>query len=444
MTNFRPFCFGCGAVLLAGMASQAIAQHLLQPNPCEPKDARVVYDANQGVCWLADANFAAHEEGKKIQAEMGVTDIQANGMMDYPTAQSWVAALNAYNQGQGYLGHNNWQLPASPLLDSTCGSLGPQGASFGALCQGNGLGSLYYAGLQQIFPGNVAPSFGATVGPIQNLQIAYYWTQADGGLNGIKVFSFASGQGDATTTRDSFYYVLPMVPSQFGPIVDGDGKVPDCGAGAKVVVYTDGPAANQAVFDCVTGKTWLANANLAASNALGITADDQILEPRPWPSPNPITLTLAPIQQGAMLFATAGEWVAALNAVDNGPGRPPGYLGSNKWQLPNVTTQANDLLELYQDLSPTSHDVAHFQVRGTFGPFADLQPFFYWEQCVPQPINFQYPQFDRGAQACLGGNAPPGERSNQMNYDFTFGYGLQATDAYFLKYFVMVYYPAPR
>jgi len=53
---------------------------------------------------------------------MGVVGIQQNGMMDYPTAQAWVRALNAYNNGQGYLGHTNWQLPASPMLDSSCGS----------------------------------------------------------------------------------------------------------------------------------------------------------------------------------------------------------------------------------------------------------------------------------------------------------------------------------
>ena len=146
-------------------------------------------------------------------------------------------------------------------------------------------------------------SFGTGVGRFQNLQIAYYWTRAAGGLNGIKVFSFASGQADATTTRDSFYYVLPIVPSQFGPI----GAAPACAPGAGVVPYTDGPAANQAVYDCVTGNTWLANANLAATNALGIASDDHILEPTPWPSANPILLTPALIQGGAMLFDTAAN-----------------------------------------------------------------------------------------------------------------------------------------
>ncbi len=404
--------------------------------------ANVVFDDNNQVYWLADANFAASEEGREIQAQMGVTGIAPNGMMDYPTAQAWVAALNAYNNGQGYLGHHNWQLPASPMLDSTCGALGPQGASFGGLCQGSTLGNLYYVGLQQTFPADVARNFSTSVGPIYNLQLAYYWTQASGGIGGIKVFSFASGQADSTTTRDSFYYVLPMIPSRFGPIIGADGTTPTCEAGSNVVLYTSGPAAYSAVYDCVTGNTWLANANLAATDPLGITSADQILEPRPWPSPNPIVLTPAAIQRGAMLYTTANQWIAALNAVDNGPGNPPGYLGSNHWQLPDVTAAGNDLVHLYDDLNLSSMDIARLQVRGRVGPFYNLQPFFYWEQCVTQPVDFQYPQFAQSAADCVNGNAPPSLLGNQMNYDFTFGYGLQGTDASFLKYFVIVNYPA--
>jgi hypothetical protein len=36
--------------------------------------------------------------------------------MSYPAATAWVNAKNAAN----YLGHNNWQLPASPNVDPTC------------------------------------------------------------------------------------------------------------------------------------------------------------------------------------------------------------------------------------------------------------------------------------------------------------------------------------
>ena len=55
---------------------------------------RVVFDVNNQVYWLADANFAARTEGQNIQREMGITTINPNGTMDYETAQAWVQALN--------------------------------------------------------------------------------------------------------------------------------------------------------------------------------------------------------------------------------------------------------------------------------------------------------------------------------------------------------------
>src|SRR5579862_7814011 len=91
-----------------------------QDNPCQTAQpvstlgsapvpqATIVYDPNQGGCWLANANLAGNPN---TVASLGVTGVTPNGSMDYATAQKWVAALNAYNSGSGYLGHNNWQLP---------------------------------------------------------------------------------------------------------------------------------------------------------------------------------------------------------------------------------------------------------------------------------------------------------------------------------------------
>ncbi len=384
----------------------------------------IIHDVNQHLCWLADANFAASSAGQAIQAQMGVSGIEPNGAMDYTTAQSWVAALNAVDGGKGYLGHHTWQLPGTPMKDPTCGALGPQGASFGGLCQGDALGNLYYQLLNQMLPDDVAPGFGASVGPLQNVQLAYYWTSSDAGVGGKQVFSFI-GIGDATTTNDSYYYVLPMVPSSYGPIVGTDGKAPTCGAGATVVLYTDGPAANQAVYDCVTGNTWLVDANLANTNAFGLTGDvpGGITEKRPYPQPNPTTITAPQISGGAMLFTTATQWVTALASSD--------YLGSMHWQLP---ASAADMRALYTHLQLAAGD-ALLAFQGSAGPFQNLQPFFYWETCVPDPNGTGGTSAD-----CAQGNAPPSASGNQMNFDFTFGYGIQATDAATLKYFAMVNY----
>lgn len=385
---------------------------------------QIVYDSNNRVIWLADANFAASEEGRKIAREMGVSGIGQNVTMDYTTAKEWVSALNRCNNGSGWLNHNDWQLPASPMKDPTCGALGPQGASFDGLCRGNELGNLYYVGLNLMFPDNVVPAFGATVGLFENMQVSYYWTAADGGLHGKKVFSFASGMADATTIGDSYYYVLAMVPEQFGPI---GGEAPQSPDHSGLVLYNQGPAKGKAVYDYATGISWLVNGNLAASESFGLTGEVSIEEKRPYPRPGHPTLIKAPlISGGAMLWETATRWIEAMNTE--------GYAGSIHWQLPDSPVQ---LRALFQHLGLISGDV-RLMVKENVGPFRNLQPFFYWEKCAPGLNGTGGTSID-----CENGNAPPGKGTppQQMNYDFTFGYGIQATDVHSLKYFVMVCYP---
>jgi len=382
----------------------------------------IVYDANNQVYWLADANFAATQS-------FGISGIDSNGAMDYPTAQKWVAKLNAYENGRGYLGHNNWQLPATPLIDATCGATGPGGASFGALCKGNALGNLYYVGLGNRYPLDAAPSPGAKVGPLQNLQPSYYWTNTSGGVRGRgkQVFSFNSGQPDVSETRDAYYYVLPMVPQTAGPI-GGSSMAPSCASGASLELYTQGPAANQAVYDCSKtaskGLSWPVNANLAAlaSSVFGVKGTVQVQYPL-----HSIILTVPKItRRGAMLWNTAQtQWLPALRGYQG-----KGYLESKYWQLPN---SPSDLATLFDQLGLASaHQRLRLLAPGDVGPFRNLQPFFYWEVCAPGP--------GKTSPDCDAGNAPKARR--QLNYDFNFGNGLQSTDLFTLKYFVMVYYTA--
>lgn len=60
----------------------------------------LIYDDVLDVTWLQNANLAASET-------FGVSGIQANGSMDWATAQNWISAMNASN----YQGFNNWRLP---------------------------------------------------------------------------------------------------------------------------------------------------------------------------------------------------------------------------------------------------------------------------------------------------------------------------------------------
>jgi hypothetical protein len=222
-----------------------------------------------------------------------------------------------------------------------------------------------------------------------------------------------------------------MVPKQYGPI-GGAAAAPTCSGGSHLALYSQGSAADQAVYDCETGITWLANANLAKlpKYDFGLKGDlpGGIHYNRPYPSRHPITLKAPLINGGAMLWDTARRWVEAMNDPQGGPG----YLGSKHWQLPDSPA---DLRTLYDHLQLSAGD-ARLMFKRTVGPFQNLQPFFYWETCVLQPNEA------KGASACAEGNAPSGKAGRQMNFDFTFGYGLLSTDLATLNYFVMVYYPA--
>ena len=392
-------------VLLTCCAGLAVAQS----NPCQPAQAAIVYDPNQGLCWLANANLAGDAN---MQSSLGVGGIDANGSMDYATALRWVAALNSYNHGSGYLGHNNWQLPVAALLDKSCADVGSNGGSFGPQCSGSALGSLYSASLKQTFPASVAPGFGATVGPLRNLKASYYWAaQNNGGASGNpnggqEMFSFANGIQGGTTINDTFYYTLPMVAGAIG-------TAPLCPAGgAAVVPYSAGPAAGNAIYDCNTGYTWPADANLAATNGFGMTGNIALTYPSR-------TITVPKISGGAMLFDTATQWIQAMNGSK--------YLGSSGWQMPKDSAV---LEALFNDLNLAPGD-SRLMWTGTLGAFQNLQPSYYWACARDQSGNSQSP--------CTG--YAPANGSSQLQWSFDFDYGFQSTSSLVQKYFVAVYYP---
>ena len=391
---------------------------LAQPNPCRTTQpvstlgsppvpqAPIIHDPNQSVCWLANADLAGDPA---MRTALGVTGIYSNGSMDYATAQKWVAALNAYNNGAGYLDHIDWQFPAAPMVDVTCANAGPDGASFGPLCSGSGLSNLYSAGLRLTFPASAVPGFGATVSPLHNLKSSYYWAlQNDGGPSGAsnggqEVFSFSAGIQGGVTTQDNYFYTLPMIPVAIG-------TSPSCSAnGPTVIPYTTGPAAGNAVYDCNTKYTWAADGNMAASNAYGITGSVTI------PASSSRTITAPKISNGAMLFDTATQWMRALNNSQ--------YLGSSAWQIP---ASAAVLKDLFTDLNLAPGD-SRFTATGASGPFQNLQPFYYW--------GCQRDQSGISQSPCTG-YAP-----SDLQWTFNLDAGFQPTSSLAQHFFVMVYYP---
>jgi hypothetical protein len=363
-------------------------------------DGQTVYDPNLHVTWLADANLPGTQT-------FGVSNINASGSMDYATALRWVAAMNALDNGAGYLGHNNWQLPTAPTHDGSCAKTGRNGESFGFHCSGSALGSLYYGSLGFREPDTVVRIPANTLGPFHDFQPYLYWSGSAAGdpKQGFVSFSFNSGFQGANVTLN-YLYVLPMIKGKLA------GTPPAAGAGLQV------NPGGQTVYDPVAQVTWLADANLAAKQTFGVA------------DVNP---------DGSMDHATAVQWIAAMNQADQGRG----YLGQTNWQLPetvapdpscsiatNGTTgfgcTGSPMGELFYKqlgLRPGQSAAAVPDVK--VGPFHNIQPYLYWA-C----------QAETAASPCAS-NGP----ADNFEWNFSFGNGFQGTNLLANNLYVMVYYP---
>jgi hypothetical protein len=140
----------------------------------------------------------------------------------------------------------------------------------------------------------------------------------------------------------------------------------------SVLVAGDG---GRTLHDSRLAVTWLADANLAASETFGV------------PYVN---------KSGSMSYATAVRWVAAMNASNSGAG----YLGHTNWQLPTVpdidatcaltgphgerfgfNCSASALGSLYYvSLGLREPDSAVPNSQNQVGPFQNFQPYLYWSK----------------------------------------------------------------
>lgn len=78
-------------------------------------------------------------------------------------------------------------------------------------------------------------------------------------------------------------------------------------ANATLMLRSIGSGTDNAVYDDVLDITWLADANLAASNTFGVSGINV---------------------SGTMTWSTAQNWIAAMNSAN--------YLGYNDWRLPTM------------------------------------------------------------------------------------------------------------
>jgi len=385
------------AALLATVLSPLAANAALTLSP----DSTTVYDSANNINWLADANLAATEQfGIPVCNSTRIQPcVNADGSMNYASAQAWLQAMNAAN----YLGHSNWQFPTTPTTDNGCGKVGPQGNSFGFGCTAGALGSLYYNGLGLKAPNTAVAVPGNTVGPFSNFQPYLYWYGSPG-MGGNATLSFNTGFQGANTV-DNFLYLLPMIPGKIA------GTPAATGTGLQV------NPGGQTIYDPVSNVTWLANANLAASNAFGL----------PYCT-TPTAPATCVDQDGAMTIASATQFLANMNSYNGS-----GYLGQNRWQLPVTDvsctgygcSENNDpMAELFYNQLGLGEGISVVAAPGTgVGPFIHVQPYLYWT-CGGATIQ----------SAC---STPP---ATNFEWTFSFGDGFLGTDILSNEFYVMPYY----
>jgi hypothetical protein len=312
-------------------------------------EGKIVYDVVNKVTWLADMNLP-HDPGFRFDFQPcdGSDNepqpcIWASGSMNYTSAEQWVKALNHYNNGNGYLGHQNWQLPTAPLKAYDCSGTGPSPyrESFAFGCNTSALGFLYHTALGFRAPNTAVPIPANTVGPFLNFQPNIYWSSSGG-----------------------------IAPLQ----VNSPGMV----------------------FDPETNVTWLADANLAAHETFGL--------PRCETAPSP---TLCVARDGSMNDASAKQFIINMNAYNGGAGYlgqvnwalPPLDARCPLYGCGGVRNPMGNLY--YNQLNFPTRTLAGTPVVPVpdieVGPFNNLQPLPYWA-CLADTVQGACEPTDRGGE----------------------------------------------
>jgi len=331
--------------------------------------------------------------------------------MDYPSAAQWVLAMNHAH----YQGHSNWQLPTAPSKDPSCAGTGTDDNSFGFGCNANAMGYLYYKALGFHAPNTAVPMPPNRVGPFRNFQPDRYWSDSSGvNQNPITNFNFVDGSQGGGTGGD-FHYVLPMIP----------GIMPSSGPGLQV------NPGGQTIYDGTAQVTWLADANLAASDTLGL--------PR---CQTPTTPTYCVALDGSMNDASAGQFINNMNAYDQGAG----YLGRTGWQLPHVSIRCQTFGCVTDNPMGVLFYIQFGLLAGqpvveppdiAVGPFLNLWPSTYWSCAITNTQNPTQPPIQDPIQAPCDST---GANANEAEFGFSFGNGYLGTATQPAYRFVTAYY----
>jgi len=195
----------------------------------------LIYDDVLNITWLQDANLAATNT-------FGVSGINADGTMNWTTAQAWIAAMNT----AGYLGFSDWRLPTTPDAGTPFvfgwDGVQPYSYTYGYNMTTSEMGYMFYVNLGNVglrptdYNGGSVPdrspgTFGLlNVGPFQNFgqpfpdtQALPYWsgTQSINQPTAAWYFDFYFGNlnpGDITGTLNNQFYAWAVRTGDVAPV----------------------------------------------------------------------------------------------------------------------------------------------------------------------------------------------------------------------------------
>jgi hypothetical protein len=141
----------------------------------------LIYDDVLDITWQQNANLAA-------TTDFGVEGIDANGYMNWQTAQTWIQAMNNEN----YLGYNDWRLPITAGILNPFGVFGPIDCLYVTeeVARGNEMGYLFYYTLN----GQKDQNLTGSQGPFIDIK-GVYWFGTENPLFTDSAYGFIFGGG---------------------------------------------------------------------------------------------------------------------------------------------------------------------------------------------------------------------------------------------------------
>lgn len=191
-------------------------------------------------------------------------------------------------------------------------------------------------------------------------------------------------------------------------------------ANAALVASVDG----KTVYDTDLNITWLANANLAATNTFGLATNSYIAYDGTGGS---VILNNGSWNSGSMTWGGAQMWIAAMNAAN--------YLGYSDWRLPSTTDMGTPGCDYSYNgtdcgYNSTGSEMSHLFYtelgnKGFYDTFGAAQP--YGLVNTGPFTNFQSASYWSTEYAPAGGNG----------WNFNFGFGAQGFDYKGYNYFTL-------